>query len=97
LSDEIDTLSAADWDSLRRYAHYRMSRAPRMIGKGPEDLLGEALLAYSRGGRRRVAGQPLIEHLFGIMHSIAGGWARWRKNTAEEASGLLNEDPESEL
>lgn len=96
MSDEIDTLTAANWESLRRYAYRRMQRAPEMVGKGPEDLLAEALLRYTEGGRRRVPGQPLVEHLFGVMHSVAGGWARYKKHTAETASGLMNYDEDDD-
>ena len=94
MSDEIDTLSPADWESLRKYAYRRMQRAPRMVGRGPEDLLAEALLKFATGRRRRVPGQPLVQHLFGLMHSVAGNWSSRKKNTTEVPSGLMNSDDE---
>jgi DNA-directed RNA polymerase specialized sigma24 family protein len=96
VGDEIDNLTPAEWESLRRYAYRRMQRAPEMVGKGPEDLLAEALMRYARGKRRRVPGQPLVEHLFGVMHSVAGSWSRWKKHTAETASGLMNYDEDDD-
>lgn len=88
----IESLSDEDLAELRRFASWRMSRYGGCLrGRDCDDLLNEALLAVWAGGRRVLPDKPLKETVKGVMHSIAGGWAR-RKSMLETSSGLMNSD-----
>ena len=99
MSAELEALTDKDWSALRAYATWRMGRHPGGLlrGRDADDLLQQAFLSFLGGGRRRVEGQGLVDHLRWIMHSVAGSWAMRKAQDGENDHFEENPDPDESI
>jgi hypothetical protein len=88
IRNAIETMPAAQLLRLQKFATWRMrSLGDRTAGRGPEDLLSEAITVTLTGQRVWKEGIDFCTHLMGAMRSISSSW---REQLAHESRAVAS-------